>query len=290
MAIDSMLTVEPPYAYRVWVRVSVAFIVLAVISAGFALELNARLSPSNEWIVPALQVACVVLLAAAAASIWVAHGVKDGWRNTFITTLSWLIIAAVVILAVVALSFLRLHTGSLVHTGKVALVATAHIGGAVITTFVLGLFLSKGIATLQARRTCRWLGEAALTLGVPMEELESPANFEALLKYSHARFTNELLRNRLSDFLGHILKVWGWFGIFVQAVLIAWVIYATVTDGARYAPYAWLVLVVEVLGDAVALAAGFLCRLLTGRDPGQANRARAFLSQAAGARSFADVG
>jgi hypothetical protein len=290
MAIDPMLTVEPPRAYRVWSRVSVAFIVLAIIAAGFALELNTQLSPSHDWIVPALQVACVLLLAAAVASIWVAYAVKDGWRNTLITTVSWIAMAGVVILAIVAFSSLRLHTGSLVHTGKVILIATAHIGGAVVATFVLGLFLSRGIAALQARRTRRWLGEAALTLGVPAEELESPAHFEALVKYSHARFTNELLRNRLSDFLGQVLRVWGWFGIFVQAVLIAWVIYVTVTDGARNAPYAWLVLVVEVLGDTVALAAGFLCRLLTGRDPGQAYRARAFLSKAAGARSFADVG
>jgi len=290
MAIDPMLTVEPPRAYRVWSRVSVAFIVLAIIAAGFALELNTQLSPSHDWMVPALQVACVVLLAAAAASIWVAHAAKDGWRNTLITTVSWIAMAGVMILAIVAFSFLRLHTGSLAHTGKVILVATAHIGGAVVATFVLGFFLSRGIAALQARRTRRWLGEAALTLGVPAEELESPANLEALVKYSHARFTNELLRNRLSDFLGQVLRVWGWFGIFVQAVLIAWVIYATVTGGARNAPYAWLVLVVEVLGDGVALAAGFVCRLLTGRDPGQAYRARAFLSKTAGARSFADVG
>lgn len=289
MAIDPMLTVEPPRAYHVWSRASVAFVVLAITAAGFALELNTRLSASHDWMVSTLQVACVVLLAAAAASIWVAHAVKDGWHNTLVTTVGWIAMAGVVILVIVAFSFLRLHTGSLAHTGKVIFVATAHIGGAVVATFVLGFFLSSGIAALQARRTRRWLGEAALTLGVPAEELENPANFEALIKYSHVRFTNELLRNRLSDFLGQVLRVWGWFGIFVQAVLIAWVIYATVTDGAQNAPYAWLVLPVEVLGDAVALAAGFLCRLLTGRDPGQAYRARAFLSKAAGARSFADV-
>lgn len=290
MAIDPMLTAEPPRAYRVWSRVSVAFLVLAVVAAGFALELNTQLSPSNEWVVPALQVACVVLLAVAAASIWVAHAVKDGWRNTLITTLSWVVIAGVVILVIVAFSFLRLHTGSLVHTGKAILVATGHIGGAVVATFVLGFFLSRGIAALQARRTRRWLGEAALTLGVPAEELESPANFEALVKYSHARFTNELLRNRLSDFLGQVLRVWGWFGMLLQAALIAWVIYATVTDGASNAPYAWFVVVLEVLFDAMALVVGFVCRLFTGRDPGQAYRARAFLSKAAGSRLFADVG
>lgn len=289
MTVDPMLTAEPPRAYRVWSRVSVGFVVLAVVAAGFALELNTQLSSSSEWVVPALQVTCVVLLACATAGIWVAHAVKDGWRNTLITTLSWAAIAGVVILAIVAFSFLRLHTGSLVHTGKAVLVATAHIGGAIVATFVLGLFLSRGITALQAMRTRRWLGEAALTLGVPVEELEAPTHFDALVKYSHARFTNELLRNRLSDFLGQTLRVSGWFGMLLQAALIAWVIYATVTESVSNAPYAWFALVLEVLFDAVALVVGFLCRLLTGRDPGQAKRARAFLSKAAGTQSFADV-
>lgn len=289
MAIDPMLTVEPPRAYRVWSRLSVAFVVLALIAAGFALELNTQLAPSHDWMVPALQIVCVVLLAAAAASIWVAHAVKDGWRDTLITTVGWIATAGVVILAIVVFSFLRLHTGSLAHTGKVILIATAHIGGAIVVTFVLGFFLSRGITALQVRRTRRWLGEAALTLGVPAEELEAPVHFDALVQYSHARFTNELLRNRLSDFLGQVLRLWGWFGMLLQAVLIAWVIYATVAESASNAPYAWFILVLEVLFDAVALVAGFLCRLLTGRDPGQAQRARAFLSNAAGAQPFADV-
>lgn len=290
MANEPPLMAEPPRVYRIWSRVSVAFLLLAVVAAGFALELNTQLSPSDEWVVPALQVVCVALLAVAAACIWVAHAVKDGWRNTVITTLSWVAIGGVVILVIVAFSFLRLHTGSLVHTGKVIFVATVHIGGAIVTTFVLGFSLSRSIAALQARRTRRWLGEAALTLGVPVEELESSTNFEALVKYSHERFTSELFRNRLSDFWGQVLRVWGWFGMLLQAVLIAWVIYATVADSVSSAPYAWFVLVLEVLFDAIAVAAGFVCRLLTGRDPGQAHRARVFLSKAAGAQSFADVG
>ncbi|MHB8425933.1 MAG: hypothetical protein ACYDB9_12430 [Gammaproteobacteria bacterium] len=175
---------------------------LAVVAAGFALGLNTQLPSSSEWIVPALQVASVILFAGAAAIIWVAHAVKDGWRNTLITTLIWVVIAGVVILAMVAIVFLRLHAGSLVHTGKTVLVATAHIGGAIVATLVLGFYLSRGITALQARRTRRWLGEAALTLGVPIDELEAPANFDALVQYSHTRFTNELLRNRLSDFWG----------------------------------------------------------------------------------------
>ena len=86
-----------------------------------------------------------------------------------------------------------------------------------------------------------------------------------------------------------MLKAWSWFGISLQIIVLLLVIYETVTSSLSNAPYAWFVVVLELLFPAIGSVVGLLCRVLTGRDPGQARRARDFLSKAAEAQSSAGV-
>jgi hypothetical protein len=170
------------------------------------------------------------------------------------------------------------------------LFAILHILGAVLTTILLGVGLNMVISGIQERRTKLGIAEIALSLGIPVTELEDPTNFQRLAAYSYSKFNSELFRNRISDFIGQILKAWSWFGISLQIILLILVIYGTVTSSLSSAPYAWLIVLLELLFPAIGLVVGLLSRILTGRDPGQASRARDFLSKAAENKSFADVG
>lgn len=169
------------------------------------------------------------------------------------------------------------------------LFAILHILGAVVTTFLLGVGLRLAYTRIQERRTKRELEEAALSLGIPVTALEEPVNFQKLAGYSYSKFNSELFRNRISDFIGLMLKAWSWFGISLQIIVLVLVIYETSTSSLSNAPYAWFIVVIELLFPAVGSVVALLCRVLTGRDPGQARRARDFLSEAADAQSSAGV-
>jgi hypothetical protein len=106
-----------------------------------------------------------------------------------------------------------------------ALIALAHIAGAVIVLIAcwVGMYM---IANWDGER-CRKAGryEASIALGIPVEELDTTENESKMYQYAAARFSSDLLRNRLSDLCGWMQVAWGCLGALLQVCALLAVIW-----------------------------------------------------------------
>jgi len=93
------------------------------------------------------------------------------------------------------------------------------------------------------------------------------------------RFSSELLRNRLSDLCGLILTMWGWLSLLLQAAVLIGVVWYTFTDGTNTAVAAWFIVAIVLFFWITSVMFSLVCRVLTGRYPGQAKQARKMLAE-----------
>lgn len=154
-------------------------------------------------------------------------------------------------------------------------IAIGHILGAffAISLLGIGIFL---IANWEKDRNLKLLNEeASLALGISIHELDNnPEHIPKVIQFVSTRFSNELLRNRLSDLCGLIRSIWGWLCLILQAGIFIAVIWYTFTDDLGIAVYAWVIIPLELLFWVISIGFSLLCKLLTGRYPGQAKQAR----------------
>ena len=167
----------------------------------------------------------------------------------------------------------------------VVLIAIGHIAGAVIASFVIGVLTHVVAAWDGERAQKRALEEMSITLGVPVYELDSESLAPRVIQPSSARFSSDLLRNRLSDLCGVLRTIWAWFGWLVEAGIVIGVAWFTFTDELSMAVYAWSIVPVALFVWISSIVFSFACKLLTGRYPGQAKRARSALTQLINARA-----
>src|SRR5262249_26064052 len=126
--------------------------------------------------------------------------------------------------------------------------------------------------------------ELALKLRVPVTELEKEELIPKIVEVQAERFSNDLLRNRLSDFCGVIRTIWGWLGSLLQIGVLLAVIWYTFSDRSA-AVFAWSIVGIGLFFSITAILFSFLCLLLTGRYPGQAKAARKAVSEYLNSRS-----
>ena len=160
------------------------------------------------------------------------------------------------------------------------LIAILHIGGAVIAAVVFGTALFFIGTWLQGRSTERNLEEASVSLGVRVSELEDPALLPKLIQYSSSRFSSELFRNRISDLLGTLTTIWNWMGLILEIALLLWITWITFSQSLENAIYAWSIVGIALFFSLISAVAILLCKILTGRYPGQARQARKSLANA----------
>ncbi len=160
------------------------------------------------------------------------------------------------------------------------LIAILHIGGAVIATMALGTTLFFIGAWMQGRSTKHDLEEASLSLGVPVNVLDDSSLLPKLIQYSSSKFSSDLLRNRISDFLGILTTIWNWLGLILEIGLLAWIVWITLSQSLDNAIYAWSIVGVALFFSLVSSVLIFFCKVLTGRYPGQARQARKVLVSA----------
>ena len=154
------------------------------------------------------------------------------------------------------------------------LVATAHIGGALVTLAVLGILLLF-IGQWETEKTQqRRLQAVAVQLGVSIERLEDEALSHRLVQLLADRASTELLRNRLADLCGIVQTLWGWVGGLAQWGILAGVIWFTVAESNTNSVFAWVAVATAVFFWLVSVAFSYLCLLLTGRFPGEPKAAR----------------
>lgn len=154
------------------------------------------------------------------------------------------------------------------------LIAIAHILGSIIALLIFG-FVVVLIAGWEQNKIQKQVSEeTSVTLGVTVEELDSEELAPKILKLSSEKFSSELFRNRISDLCGLIRTMWGWLGNIIQVIVLLSVIWFTITDSTENAIYAWSVLGIAIVFWLVSVSFSLVCKLLTGRYPGQAKAAR----------------
>jgi len=157
------------------------------------------------------------------------------------------------------------------------LIAVLHIVGASVVSMAIGFaFLLLG-AWIQQRSHKRGIEEACIALGIPLNGLDDPAHLPQIIQYAAAKFSSELLRNRISDLLGIVLAAWGVLAFLVELAVLAWISWLTFST-LQAAVYAWSTVAIAVLASMVSLVVALCCKVLTGRFPGQARQAQKIIA------------
>jgi hypothetical protein len=124
----------------------------------------------------------------------------------------------------------------------------------------------------------REVEQTAIKLGVTPELLDTEEMRPQLIKLSSERFSNDLLSNRVSDLCGLLRTIWGWSGSLIQIGIFLGVVWFTVVEGRDNAVGAWSMVAVALFFWLSSVVFYFVCRLFTGRYPGQAKQARKSLA------------
>lgn len=168
------------------------------------------------------------------------------------------------------------------------LVAIGHIVGSVLALVALGV-ASYYLGIWEAKRNQRRaLENAAVELGVPVHELDNADIEPKVLQLSSRRYSADLLCNRLSDMCGVIRAAWGLLGLLLEAGILAAVVWYTVTSSLANAIYAWVIIAIAIVFWVLSVAFSLICKLFTGRYPGEAKGARKFLVNAYRVRDLDD--
>lgn len=157
-------------------------------------------------------------------------------------------------------------------------IVAAHILGSIVALFAFGFAVLALSAWEQDRNRKAAIREASFALGIPAEELDDPRHTAKVIRFSAERFSSELFRNRLSDLCGVVNSVWGWLGITLQVAVLGAVIWYSFSD-SKVAVHAWWMVAIAVLFWVISVVFALICKLLTGRYPGQAKQARKMLAQ-----------
>ncbi|HGT2643467.1 TPA: tetratricopeptide repeat protein [Legionella pneumophila] len=154
------------------------------------------------------------------------------------------------------------------------LIAIGHIIGAVFLLLLFEFAILRLSAYQSKKKQKLLLIEISSSLGVEIDDLNQKELSPKITDFIVERFSNEVFRNRLSDFLGSILTIWQGLGILLYILVFTYVIWSTLTEDFSYAIYAWLVIPIAIFFGFISFLCGWLCWFITGRYPGQAKKVR----------------
>jgi len=133
-----------------------------------------------------------------------------------------------------------------------------------------------GVVAILRRSAKTELAAVALQLRISLDDLASDPAYEPVTKaVLLERNSPDLLRNRLSDFAGLAVTMFGWVVFVAQLAALGAIIYVSIDDGSLSdVPSIWVIPFLTVLYAFCTFVISVLCNLLTGRLPGQAKRTR----------------
>ncbi|MFO9331967.1 tetratricopeptide repeat protein [Legionella pneumophila serogroup 1] len=157
------------------------------------------------------------------------------------------------------------------------LIAIGHIAGAfcVLSLFEYGMLWLSAYQSQNKQKLL--LVEVSSSLGVEIDDLYKKELSPKVTDFLLERFSNEIFRNRLSDFFGSILTIWQGLGTILYIIVFAYVVLITLTDDLSNAIYAWLIIPIAIFFWLISILYSFLCWIITGRYPGQAKKVRKLL-------------
>jgi formylglycine-generating enzyme required for sulfatase activity len=116
--------------------------------------------------------------------------------------------------------------------------------------------------------------DMAQALGIPLVEFDDAKHHAQVARLVNERFSSELLRNRLSDLCGLLLRGWWWTGAVIQLGIFITVCWLFFDEGSSVAIVIWGLPATAFSFLLVRHSAWLLCKLLTGRFPGEARARR----------------
>lgn len=164
------------------------------------------------------------------------------------------------------------------------LIAIAHIAGSILATIAIWVVVFLLDAWHRQRNSKLPLQELSTRSGIAFDELCDEKHIAQTVEFLSDRFSNERFGNRLSDLCGCLLVAWGWLGSLLQIGILVGVVWSTATESLNDAMYAWSIPATAIFFCVAAALCSFLCRLLTGRFPGQAKASRKGLAEIMSAR------
>lgn len=156
------------------------------------------------------------------------------------------------------------------------LIAIAHIVGALVVTVALSAIMLWIYAWRLDKNGSQGMQEIADTLGV---DIFDPNFISRAFDLMSERYSNERFCNRLSDLCGWLQSAWNWIGFLLQAGTLITVVWLTATESLSNAIFAWWIVAITLFFWVSALLFVFICRLITGRFPGEAARCRKFIAK-----------
>lgn len=164
------------------------------------------------------------------------------------------------------------------------LIAILHIAGAIFGTIALGVIVFL-ISSWEIERNNRAvMQDLSIRLGVAVEDLSDEKLSPRIVELTSERFSNDRFSNRFSDLCGAVRAVWDWLGSLLQIGTLVGVVWMTVTESLTNAVHAWWIVAIGVFFWIAGVLFALLCRLLTGRYPGQAKKARKGMAEFLSAR------
>ena len=131
------------------------------------------------------------------------------------------------------------------------------------------------VATMWNRSIMAVAAEQAAQLGVPVDDISD----DDAMKFALERFSSELFRNRLADFIGILNSIWGWVWVIVEIAVFLGVAYNAITNDLSNAVFVWFIVGIWFISAVGSLLILVICKLLTGRYPNEPKLARKFVFQ-----------
>lgn len=156
-------------------------------------------------------------------------------------------------------------------------IAAGHIAGSILTLFALGFANAAWIVWANNRDQRKLPGELSVALGVPVDGLVDKQ--PEIIQHFTKRYSSELFRNRLSNVCGVLNWVWGGLGSLAQLAWLGRVGWVTFNGNLEAAVNAWWVLAIAAVFFVLEVAFSAVCKLVTGRTPGEARRGRKAVAQ-----------
>jgi hypothetical protein len=161
----------------------------------------------------------------------------------------------------------------------VLIIAVAHILGTLIALYAFesGVLALYGWELERNQRVAA--EEISIALGIPVENLANPENVPKVVRFNAERFSSDLFLNRVSDLCGWVQVGWSWLARLLGVGVLLGTIWYSFTDGPQNAIYAWLAIPIAIVFSITSILFAIVCKLVTGRFPGQARQARKELAQ-----------
>ena len=156
------------------------------------------------------------------------------------------------------------------------LIGFLHIIGSIITYLIFGYVLMLMNTWERAKILKQIAQEVSVTSGtkISADDLDKEEHAPTLMKFYAEKFSSELFTNKMSDFFGVIRTLWGWQSIIVQVLILVIVFWYIITSGLDNAVYAWSLVGFSIFSWVINVFMTQSCKILTGRNPGQAKAGR----------------